>query len=117
MTNAPTVYQGVLNRLDRGQWQDCRHLKTAVNRMVGLIWSSAMSLTSWIPSTVSRAWQSPSVQRRFARWLDHDRLDVHLLEAPLLQEAWRAWGEAPWSLALATPRRWDQYGLRRWRVI
>ena len=49
MTNVTALYQGLLNLLDRGQWQDKRHLKTAVNRIVGLILSSSISLTGWIP--------------------------------------------------------------------
>jgi hypothetical protein len=79
MTNATVLYQGLLTLLDRGQWQDRRHLKTAVNMIVGLILSSSIRLTSWIPSPISRALQAQRVQRRFARWLDNDRLDVHLL--------------------------------------
>jgi hypothetical protein len=79
MTNATTLYQGLLRLLDRGQWQDQRHLKTAVNMIVGLILSSSLSLTGWIPSTISRALQAQSGQRRFARWLDNGRLDVHVL--------------------------------------
>jgi hypothetical protein len=94
MTNATALYQGLLSLLDRGQWQDRRHLKTAVNMMVGLILSSSISLTGWIPYAISRALQAQSVQRRFARWLDNDRLDVHFLDAPLIQEALLAWGEA-----------------------
>ena len=79
MTNATVLYQGLLTLLDRSQWHDRRHLKTAVNMMVGLILSSSSSLTRWIPSTISRALQAQSVQRRFARWLDNERLDVHLM--------------------------------------
>jgi hypothetical protein len=56
MTNATTLYQGLLSLLDRGQWQDQRHLKTAVNMLVGLMVSSSISLT---------------------RWLSNKRIDVH----------------------------------------
>ncbi len=62
MTNATALYQGLLSLLDRGQGQDQRYLKTAVNRIVGLMLSSSISLTGWIPSTLSRALQAPSVQ-------------------------------------------------------
>jgi hypothetical protein len=117
MTNATALYQGLLSLLDRGQWQDRRHLKTAVNMIVGLILSSSISLTGWIPYTISRALQAQSVQRRFARWLDNDRLDVHLLYAPLIQEALLAWGEATLYLALDTTILWDQYCMIRLSVI
>jgi hypothetical protein len=117
MTHATALYQGLLTLLDRGQWQDRRHLKTAVNMMVGLIVSSSISLTRWIPSTLSRALQAQRVQRRFARWLDNDRLDVHLLYAPLIQEALTAWGEATWYLALDTTLLWNHYCMIRLSVI
>ena len=117
MTNATALYQGLLSLLDRGQWQDRRHLKTAVNMIVGLILSSSISLTGWIPYTISRALQAQSVQRRFARWLDNDRLDVHLLYAPLIQEALLAWGEATLYLALDTTMLWGQYCMIRLSVI
>jgi hypothetical protein len=117
MTNATALYQGLLSLLDRGQWQDQRHLKTAVNRIVGLMLSGSISLTGWIPYTISRAWQAQSVQRRFARWLDNDRLDVPLWYAPLIQEALTAWGEATLYLALDTTMLWDQYCRIRLSVI
>jgi hypothetical protein len=60
--------------------------------------------------------QAQSVQRRFARWLANDRLDVHVLYAPLIQEALTAWGEATVYLALDTTIRWDQYGMIRLSV-
>ena len=117
MTNATILYQGLLSLLDRGQWQDERHLKTAVNMIVGLILSSSISLTGWIPYTLGRALRAQSVQRRFARWLDNDRLDVHGLYAPLIQEALLAWGETTLYLALDTTLLWDQYCMIRLSVI
>ena len=77
MTNATTLYQGLLSLLDRGQWQDQRHLKTAVNLLVGLMLSSSISLTRWIPYALGRALQAQSVQRRFARWLNNEHIDGH----------------------------------------
>ncbi len=44
-------------------------------------------------------------KRRFARWLDNDRLDVHVRYAPLIQEALTAWGEATLYLALGNVLR------------
>ena len=117
MTNATALYQGLLRLLDRGQWQDQRPLKTAVNRIVGLILSSSISLTGWIPYPISRALQAQSVQRRFARWLANDRLDVHLLYSPLIQEALTAWGEATVYVALDTTLLWDYYCMIRLNVI
>jgi hypothetical protein len=117
MTTATTLYQELLSLLDRGQWPDQRHLKTAVSMMVGLMLSSSISLTSWIPSALGRALQAQSVQRRFARWLDNDRLKVHDLYSPLIQEALGAWGEATLYLALDTTMLWGQYCMIRLSVI
>lgn len=117
MTNATTLYQGLLSLLDRGQWPDQRHLKTAVSMIVGLMLSSSISLTSWIPYALGRALQAQSVQRRFARWLDNDRLKVHDLYSPLIQEALGAWGEATLYLALDTTMLWGQYCMIRLSVI
>ena len=77
MTNTKTLYQGLLSLLDRGQWQDRRHLKTAVSMIVGLIWSSSSSVTKGIPYALGRALQAQSGHRRFARWLYNDRLESH----------------------------------------
>lgn len=111
MTNATTLYQGLLSLLDRGQWRDQRHLKTAVNMLVGLMLSSSISLTRWIPYALGRALQAQSVQRRFARWLNNKRIDVHGLYAPLIQEALSTWGQSRLYLALDTTMLWDQYCL------
>jgi len=116
MTNATTLYQGLLSLLDRGQWPDQRHLKTAVSMIVGLMLSSSISLTSWIPYALGRALQAQSVQRRFARWLDNDRLKVHDLYGPLIQEALVGWGEATLYLALDTTMLWGQYCTRLGRL-
>ena len=117
MTTATPLYQGLLSLLDRGQWQDQRHLKTAVSRMVGLMLSSSISLTTWIPDAFGRALQAHRVQRRFARWLHNDRLKVHDWYGPLIQEAWVGWGEATLYLALDTTMLWGQYCMMRLSVI
>jgi len=117
MTNVTPLYQGLLSLLDRGQWQDQRHLKTAVSMIVGLMLSSSISLTTWIPYALGRALQAQSVQRRFARWLYNDRLEVDDLYAPLIQEALVEWGEATLYLALDTTMLWGQYCMIRLSVI
>jgi hypothetical protein len=107
MTNTQTLYQGLLHLLDRGQWQDQRHLKMAVNRIVGLMLSSSISLTHWILYTISRALRAQSVQWGFTRWLSNERIQVHEWYAPLIQEALAAWGEATLYLALDTMLLWE----------
>jgi len=117
MSDIKTLYQALLSLLDRGQWQDQRHLKTAVNMIVGLLLSSSISLTKWIPYALGRALQAQSVQRRFARWLGNERLEVHSLYRPLIQEALAAWGEATLYLALDTTMLWGEYCMIRVSVV
>ena len=40
---------------------------------------------------VSRARYSQSTVRRFRRWLDNDKIDVHTLYGPLMQQAIVGW--------------------------
>jgi len=50
MKNLTHFYQSLLTFLERSQWKDKRHLKTAVNMVMGLVLSEAISLTKWTPS-------------------------------------------------------------------
>ena len=55
--------------------------------------------------------------RRFARWLEQDRIDVHALEGPLRQPAFAVGGRPRRSLALETASWWHPDGVvRRSRV-
>ena len=83
-------------------WLDIRHLYTLAWMMVGVIKSERVSLTAWIPYVVSRAKYAQSVQRRFQRWLHNQRIQVHHLYAPLIQQALADWGEYMLYLALDT---------------
>lgn len=60
-----------------GRWLDKRHLKTLVWMLVGLLMTEKIGLTHWIPFVQSRAEYAQSTQRRFARWLDNERIKVN----------------------------------------
>ncbi len=45
MENTGLLQQSLLTILDQGQWQDRRHLKTALDLIVGLILSGTVNLT------------------------------------------------------------------------
>ena len=68
-------------------WVDRRHLKTLAWMSVGLMQSGKISLTAWTPDVHSRAVYAQSIVRRFARWLENDRIAVHALYGPLRQHA------------------------------
>jgi len=47
--------------------------------VVGLIESEKIGITSWIPFAEVRAQMAQSVQRRFVRWLENERIEVNQL--------------------------------------
>ena len=84
MENTPYLYDTLVQVLRQPQhWLDLRHLKTLAWMMVGLIHAGSISLCAWTPFVVSRAQYSQSTQRRFRRWLDNDKIEVHALYGPL----------------------------------
>jgi hypothetical protein len=55
--------------------------------------------------------------RRFARWLANERIDVHRLYGPLIQQALSSWGAHALYLALDTSLLWEQYCVIRISLI
>ena len=55
--------------------------------------------------------------RRFARWLDNHRIDVHALYGPLMQQALTEWGSNLLYLALDTSTLWNTYCLVRISLV
>jgi hypothetical protein len=75
--------------------------------IVGLLQSRVISLTAWPPYVQSRAVDAQRLVRRFERWLQHQRIDVHGLYGPLMQQAIAEWGTNVLYLALDTSLLWD----------
>ena len=73
--------------------------------MVGLIHSSSISLCAWAPYVVVGRY-SQSTVRRFRRWLDNDKIEVHSLYGPLIQRALGGWVETTLYVALDTSMLW-----------
>ena len=118
MENTPYLYDTLMRVLSQhANWLDFRHLKTLAWMMVGLINSHSISLGAWSPFVVSRAQYSQSTVRRFRRWLDNDKIDVHTLYGPLMQQAMVGWCGKRLSVALDTSMVWDTYCLVRLSVI
>jgi hypothetical protein len=57
------------------------------------------------------------IGRRFARWLEHDRIDGPALYGPLRQPALAEWGSAVLYVALDTALLWETYGLVRISLV
>ena len=98
-------------------WLDLRHLKTLAWMMIGLIQSGKISLTAWAPYVCSRAIYAQSTVRRFARWLNNPRIEVHQLYGPLIEQALAGWGHGRLYLALDTSTVSGAYCLVRISVI
>ena len=118
MESTPRLYDTLVDVLGQHQnWLDLRHLKTLAWMTVGLMQAGTISLTAWVPYVQSRAMYAQSTVRRFARWLENDRIDVHALYGPLLQQALAEWGNAVLSLALDTSLLWESYCLVRISLV
>jgi hypothetical protein len=98
-------------------WVDRRHLKTLAWMMVGLMQASVVSLTAWAPYVHSRAVYAQSLVRRVDRWLQNQRMAVHQVYGPLIQNALAEWGTHARYLARDTATWWERYGLVRLALI
>lgn len=118
MKNTPKLY-GTLTQIfgQHMHWLDKRHFHTLAWMIVGLIESGLIGLTAWAPFVDSRATFAQSTVRRFRRWLDNERIQVHELYGPIIQEALSEWGHNGLYLALDTSMLWDQYCIIRISVI
>jgi hypothetical protein len=118
MEKTPRLYNELVELLGQPeQWRDRRHLQTLVWMVVGLIQTSCVSLTAWVPFVTGRARYAQSTQRRFTRWLGNPRIEVPTLYGPLIQQALQEWGEHTVYLALDTSMLWNQYCLIRLSVV
>jgi DDE family transposase len=118
MESTPRLYDTLVHILRQHQnWLDRRHLKTLAWMTVGLMQSGTISLTAWVPYVHSRAVYAQSVVRRFARWLENDRIDVHALYGPLMQQALAEWGHQVLYLALDTSMLWNVYCVVRISLV
>jgi Transposase DDE domain len=118
MEGTPRLYDTLVHVLSQHQnWVDRRPLTTLAWMIVGLVQSGRISLTAWVPYVHSRAVYAQSSVRRFARWLENDRIDVHALYGPLVQQALAEWGTQVLYLALDTSTLWNTYCLVRISIV
>jgi hypothetical protein len=118
MENPLRLYHTLVRVLRQHRnWLDIRHLKTLAWMMTGLIQAGTISLTAWVPYVHSRAVYAQSTVRRFARWLNNPRIEVHSLYGPLIQQALAEWGHRKLYLALDTSMLWGKFCLIRISVV
>ena len=118
MEGTPRLYNTLVQVLGQHEnWLDRRHLKTLAWMVVGLIQSGNISLTAWVPYVHSRAMFAQSTVRRLTRWLENERIAVHTLYGPLIQQAMAEWGDQRMYLALDTSMLWNTYCLVRISLV
>jgi hypothetical protein len=118
MEGTPRLYDTLVQVLSQHRhWLDRRHLKTLAWMMVGLVQARVVSLTAWTPYVHSRAVYAQSLVRRFDRWLQNTRIEVHQLYGPLIQQALIEGGNNILYLALDTSTLWDTYCIVRISII
>jgi hypothetical protein len=118
MESTPLLYRKLVEVLDcHPNWLDRRHLKTLAWMVNGLIQSGKIGLGAWAVYVHSRAEYAASVIRRFRRFLDNDRIEVHRLYGPLLLQALRQWDQKTLFLALDTSMLWGTYCIVRLSLI
>jgi len=118
MESTPLLYQMLVEVLGCHQnWLDLRHLKTLAWMVNGLVQSGKIGLGSWVVYVQSRAVYAASTIRRFRRFLDNDRIEVHRLYGPLLGQALRQWDHKTLYVALDTSMLWGTYCIVRLSLI
>jgi uncharacterized repeat protein (TIGR01451 family) len=118
MKNTPNLYNTLTQIFGQHKhWLDKRHFQTLAWIVIGLIESGLISLAAWAPFVDSQATFAQSTVRRFRRWLENDRINVHALYGPVIAEALCEWGENKLFLALDTSMLWDHYCIIRISVI
>ena len=118
MEGTPRLYNTLVQVLGQHEnWLDRRHLKTLAWMVVGLIQSGNISLTAWVPYVHSRAMFAQSTVRRLTRWLENERIAVHTLYGPLIQQAIAEWGDQRVYLALDTSMVWNTSCLVRISLV
>jgi hypothetical protein len=118
MESTPRPYDTLVHVLSQhANWGDRRHLKTLAWMMVGLMQAGMVSLTAWAPYVHSRAVYAQSLVRRFDRWLQNQRIEVHQVYGPLIQHALAEWGTSALYLALDTSTLWETHCLVRISLV
>ena len=118
MQSTPNLYDTLIKILGQYMsWRDKRHFYTLAWMVLGLISSKTISLTAWASFVNGRARYAQSTVRRFRRWLDNERIEVHQLYGVIIQEALSQWGETVLYLALDTSMLWNEYCLIRLSII
>lgn len=110
MSNSTHFHRQLLGYLRQySQYCDLRHLKALAWMVNALICSAQLSLPAWEPYVQSSAQKAQSLERRWRRFLDNERICVVKLYLPLVMAALQDWQKHRLYLALDTTVLWNRY--------
>ncbi len=118
MSNSTHFHRQLLDYLRQySQYCDLRHLKALSWMVSALICSGQLSLPAWEPYVLSSAQKAQSVERRWRRFLDNERICVLRLYVPLVLSALSGWQQHRLYLALDTTVLWNHYCMIHLSVV
>lgn len=110
MSNSAYLYGQLLKYLRQySSYCDLRHLKALSWMVSALICCGKLSLPTWEPYVPSRAQKAQSVERRWSRFMNNERISVTALYVPLVLAALSGWQTHRLYLALDTTVLWNRY--------
>ncbi len=103
MSTSTILYRQLIGYLcQHSRYRDLRHLKVLAWMVSALLCSGQLSLPTWEPYVPSRAQKAQSVERRWRRFLDNERISVSDLYVPLVLASLKGWHHHRLYLALDT---------------
>lgn len=118
MTTSTHLYGQLFDRLrQHSQACDLRHLKALAWMVNALLCSKELNLAAWEPYVPSRATKAQSVERRWQRFMENQRIGVMAIYVPLVLAALSGWQQQRLYLALDTTVLWDRFCMIHLSVV
>ena len=118
MSNSTQLHRQLLKYLRQySHYCDLRHLSALAWMVSALLCSGQLSLPAWEPFVPSRARKAQSVERRWQRFLDNERISVTHLYVPLVLASLKRWQQHRLYLALDTTMLWNRYCMIHLSVV
>ncbi|MGJ3252527.1 MAG: hypothetical protein ACFE0J_15580 [Elainellaceae cyanobacterium] len=110
MTTSTHLYGQLFDQLrQHSRVCDLRHLKALAWMVSALLCSGELNLAVWEPCVPSRATKAQSVERRWQRFMENQRIAVVAIYIPLVLAALSGWKQQRLYLALDTTVLWDRF--------
>jgi hypothetical protein len=118
MTTSTQLYGQLFDQLrQHSRVCDLRHLKALAWMVSALLCSGELNLAAWEPYVPSRATKAQSVERRWQRFMENQRIAVVAIYIPLGLVALSGWKQQRLYLALDTTVLWDRFCMIHLSVV